>query len=182
MGWFEWIAETGRKVAEAIRTGAREFIELHPELRPYIPFRPAPPEVIEEIVEELIATDRFIEEGLPEEAVRLARGVLAREPLRNKARVRQWTAMDLTEIPASPKYQISVRGVLIAPDGTMQHVDVAFPTGEKYTYDEFVRRAASSLEDKFVKQYDVGRSDMIRQWMVAQEGYIQTYVPLKGPP
>jgi len=178
MGWFDWIAETGRAVAEAIRTGAREFIELHPELQPYIPFRPAPPEVIEEIVEELVYTDRFIQEALPEEAVRLARGVLAREPLTNVARLREWTQMDVTDIPASLDYQISVRGVVIAPDGTMQHVDVAFPTGERYTYDEFVRRAASSLEDDFVSQYDIGRSDIIRQWMVAQEPYIQTFVPL----
>lgn len=178
MGWFDWIAHTGRRVADTIREAAREFIELHPELQPYVPFRPAPPEVIEEIVEELIYTDRFIQEALPPEAVRLARGVSPYEPLRNVARVREWTAMDVADIPASPDYQISVRGVLIAPDGSMQHVDVAFPTGEAYSYDEFVRRAASSLEDDFVGQYDIDRSSMIRQWLVAQEPYVQTYTPL----
>lgn len=178
MGWFDWIRHTGQRVTEAIREISREFIELHPELQPYIPFRPAPPEIIEEIVEDLIVTDRFIKEALPDEARRLARGVLTYEPLRNVARVREWTAMDVMDIPASPDYQISVRGVLIAPDGSMQHVDVAFPTGEAYSYDEFVRRAASALEDDFVAEYDIGRSAMIRQWIVATEPYIQTFVPL----
>lgn len=178
MGWFDWIAHTAGRVAETIHEIAREFIELHPEIRPYIPFRPAPPEVIEEIVEELVYTERFISEALPEEAIRLARGVPHWEALTNVARIREWTTMDVYDIPASPDYQISVRGVLIAPDGTMQHVDVGFPTGEAYSYDEFVRRAASSLEDDFVAQYDIGRSDIIRQWLVASEPYIQSYVPL----
>lgn len=180
MGWFDWLLETGGKVTEAIRTGAREFIELHPELQPYIPFRPAPPEVISEIVEELIYTERFIQEALPEEAIRLARGVPFYEKLTNVARMRHWTVMAPEDIPASLDYQISIRGVVVAPDGKMQTVDVAFPTGEKYTRDEFVRRAASALEDDFVAEYDIGRSEIIRQWLVAQESYIQRFKPLPG--
>lgn len=178
MGFFDWVRDLGQKIGVAIDEGLRELIELHPEIRPYIPYRPAPPDIIEEIVEELVATESFIQQEIPPEAIRLARGVLSREPLTNVARIREWTVMDVTEIPASLDYQISVRGVMVAPDGAISFVDVAFPTGEAYSYDEFVRRAASSLEDDFVAQYDIGRSEIIRQWMVAQEPYIQRYVPL----
>lgn len=129
-------------------------------------------------MEEAIYAEPFIREALPDEALRLARGALDYEPLRNVARVRQWTALDPLDIPPSPDYQISVRGVVIGPDGNMAHVDVAFPTNEAYTWDEFVRRAASALEDDFVANYDIARSDLIRQYLVVSEPYIQTYVPL----
>ena len=178
MGWFDWVAETAGKIRTAIRTGLRGVIDLPEEIEPYIPTRPATPAQIEDIVEELVYTERFIEEALPDEALRLARGVLTREPLRNVARVRQWTTLDPYDIPPSLDYQISVRGVLVAPDGKITHVDVAFPTNEAYSYDEFVRRAASSLEDDFVAEYDMGRSAMVRQFLAVSEPYIQTYVPL----
>ena len=60
----------------------------------------------------------------------------------------------------------------------MTHVDVAFPTGEAYTEDEFIRRAASALDDDFVGEYDIGRSALIRQYTVAAEPYLQRFVPL----
>jgi hypothetical protein len=178
MGFFDWIRRTAEQIYEAIETGLRGVIGLHEEIEPYLPTRPATMAQIEEAIEELVDTQRFIREALPDEALRLARGVLDWEPLKNVARVRQWTAMALEDIPASDNYQISVRGVLVGPDGKMTHVDVAFPTGEAYSYDEFLRRAASSLEDDFVANYDMDRSSIVRQFTVALEPYLQTFVPL----
>lgn len=178
MGFFDWIRHSAAQVYESIETGLRGVIGLHEEIEPYIPVRPAAIEEIEEVVAELVQTRAFISWELPEEARRLARGVRFYEPLRNVARMRHWTAMAPEGIPASPDYQISVRAVLIGPDGNMTHVDVAFPTGEAYSYDEFIRRAASALEDDFVANYDIGRSQLVRQYVVAQESYIQRFSPL----
>lgn len=178
MGFFDWIRHTASRVGIAIDTGLRGIIDLHPEIEPYIPDRPATPEQIEEVVEELLDTQRFIQEELPDEARRLARGVRFYEPLTNVARMRHWTVRALEEIPPSLDYQISVRGVVIGPDGTMTHVDVAFPIGEAYTEDEFIKRAASALDDEFADGYQMGRSDIIRQFTVHKEAYIQRHKPL----
>lgn len=178
MGWFDWVRETAAAVGEVIATGLRGIIELAEEIRPYVFPRPATPEAIEEVIEEMAATESFIQEVIPDEALRLARGVLASERLTNVARVRQWTTLDPWEVEASSKYQISVRRVIVGPDGAMTHVDVAFPVGEAYTEDEMIRRAASALDDKFVKKYDMGRSALVRQYTLTQETYLQTFVPL----
>lgn len=178
MPWYEWVAETVGKVTTAVRTGLRGVIELAEEIRPAIYPRPADVEAIEEIVEEMVATERFIQEVIPDEALRLARGVLTREPLRNVTRVRQWTALDPLEVAASDDYQITVRRVLVGPDGKMTHVDVAFPVGEAYTEDEMIRRAASALDQDFADAYTIGRSSLVRQYTVTQEVYLQTFVPL----
>lgn len=178
MGLFEWLRHTARRVGIAIDTGLRGIIGLHEEIEPYIPTRPATPEQIEEIVDQLLDTQRFIQEELPDEARRLARGVRFYEPLTNVARMRHWTAQALEDIPPSLDYQISVRGVVIGPDGTMTHVDVGFPVGEAYTEDEFIKRAASALDDEFVDRYDMGRSALVRQYTVATEGYIQRHKDL----
>ena len=60
----------------------------------------------------------------------------------------------------------------------MSHVDIRFGAGEVYTEDEMTRRAASALENEFVDRYDVGRSEIIRQFTVAQEAYIERFKPL----
>lgn len=179
MGWFDWVRETAGKVTTAVKTGLRGVIELPEEIEPEIVARPATLEQIEEALEEAVYAERFIQEVVPDEAIRLARGVQFYEPLTNVACMRHWTAQDITQIKASADYQISVRAVLVAPDGQMTYVDVAFPTGEAFSWDEFTRRAASALDDDFVNQYEeVGRSQMVRSWNVAMEPYIQRFKPL----
>ena len=98
MGWFDWLRELGQSVSTAIASGLREIIDLPEAIRPYIFPRPAAPEEIEEIIEDLIATDRFIQEAIPDEAIRLARGVPAREDLKNVARLREWVATDPRDV------------------------------------------------------------------------------------
>jgi len=178
VGWLDWVRETAAKVGEVVRTGLRGIIDLPEEIRPVIFPRPETPEAIEEIVEELVYTDRFIEEALPPEALRLARGVLYREPLTNVARLREWTAARPEDIIPGSNEIISQRRVLVGPDGQMTHVDIAGGYGTPYDADEFLRKAAAALDDDFVSQYDIGRSALVRQYTVAVETYIQTYVPL----
>ncbi len=178
MGWFDWVRETAGKVGTAVRTGLRGVIGLPEEIEPYLPSRPATIEQIEEAMEEAIYAERFVQEAIPEEARRLSRGVRFYEPLRNVARLRHWTAASPQDIPPSPDYQISVRGVVVGPDGKMSHIDVAFPTGERFTEDEFIRRAASALDDDFVAEYEISRSDIIRKYLVARDSYIQRFKPL----
>lgn len=179
MGWFDWVRETAGKVGIAISTGLRGIIGLPEEIEPYLPSRPATQEQIREAMDEAAYAERFIQEALPEEARRLSRGVRFYEPLKNVARLRHWTVAAPGDIPASPDYQISVREVYIAPDGKMTHVDVSFPTGEKFTEDEFTRRAASALDNDFTDKYKVGRSQIVKDWAVARDVYIQRYTPLK---
>lgn len=178
MGLFDWIRRTVSQVTTAIETGLRGIIELHKEIAPYIPTRPATEAQIEEAMEGLLDTQRFIAEELSDEALRLARGVRFYEPLTNVARLRHWTAQAPQDIPPSDDYYISVRRVVIGPDGAMSHVDIRFGAGEVYTEDEMTRRAASALENEFVDRYDVGRSEIIRQFTVAQEAYIERFKPL----
>lgn len=178
MGWFDWIRELAGKVSTAIETGLRGIIDLPAEIEPYLPYRPATIEQIEEAMLEAAYAERFVREAMPEEAFRLSRGVPFYERLRNVARMRHWTVAAPGDIPPSPDYQISVRGVFIMPDGKMSHVDVAFPTGQKFTEDEFIRRAASALDDDFVAEYKIGRSEIVRKYMVARDAYIQRFKPL----
>lgn len=178
MAWFDWIRELAGKVGIAIETGLRGIIGLPEEIEPYLPSRPATLEQIEEAMLEAAYADRFVREAMPDEAFRLSRGVRFYEPLVNVARLRHWTAAAPQDVPPSPDYQISVRAVVIGPDGTMTHVDVAFPTGEAFTEDEFIRRAASALDDDFVGEYEIGRSALIRDYVVARDAYIQRFKPL----
>lgn len=178
MGWFDWLGYTARAIGEVIETGLRGIIELAEEIRLYVAPRPATPEQIREIMEEMAYTERFIQEAIPDEAIRLARGVLAREPLTNVARLRQWSAVSPEYMVPSEDYYISVRRVLVGPDGVMTHVDVRFPSGEAYTEDEMIKRAASALDDEFADRYDMGRSALVRQYTLVQEGYIETFVAL----
>lgn len=178
MGWFDWIRETATAVGETIATGLRGIIELAEEIRPYVFPRPASLEAIEEIVEEMAYTERFIEEAIPDEALRLARGVLQRETLTNVARIRDWTQARPEDIMPGPDEIISQRRVLVGPDGTMTHVDIGGGYGVPYDEDEYLRAAASALDDDFVSQYDIGRSELVRQYTIATETYITRYVPL----
>lgn len=178
MGWREWVRHTVETVGEVIETGRRGIIELAEEIRPIIFPRPADVEAIEEIIEELATTESFIREAIPPEAVRLARGVRRRERLTNVARVREWTAVTAEYVKPSKDYYISVRRVLVGPDGTMTHVDVRFPLNEAYTEDEMIKRAASALDDDFVSQYDMGRSALVRQYTLTQEVYLETFPKL----
>lgn len=178
MPWYEWVAETVRKVSEVIETGLRGVIELAEEIRPVIFPRPATPEAIEEIVEELVATERFIEQVIPDEAIRLARGVQYREPLTNVVRIREWTHARPEDIMPGPDEIISQRRVIVGPDGKMTHVDVGGGYGVPYDEDEYLRAAASALDDDFVAEYDIGRSALVRQYTIATETYITRYAPL----
>ena len=178
MGWFDWIRELAGKVTTAIDTGLRGVIDLPAEIEPYLATRPATLEQIEEAMLEAAYSERFVREAMPDEAFRLSRGVPFYERLKNVARMRHWTVAAPGDIPASPDYPISVRAVVIGPDGKMTHVDVAFPTGQKFTEDEFLRRAASALDEDFVAEYKIGRSDLIRDYVVARDAYIQRFKPL----
>jgi hypothetical protein len=150
------------------------------EIEPYLPTRPATPEQIAEAIEEAIYAERFISEIELDQATRLARGVLFYEPLRNVARLRHWTQADPFTTDPPRDAQWSIRAVVIGPDGQVSYVDVAGKTGQAMTQDEFLRAAASSLEDDFVNSYEgVGRSQMIRDWVVATETYIQRFRPLR---
>ncbi len=178
MGWFDWIREWAGRVTTAIETGLRGVIDLPAEIEPYLPSRPATLEQIREAMAEAAYAERFVQEAIPDEARRLSRGVRFYEPLRNVARMRHWVVAAPGDVPPSPDYQISVRRVLVGPDGKMTHVDVSFPTGQAYTEDEMIRRAASALDDDFVSEYEIGRSALVRQYTVAQDVYIQRFKPL----
>ena len=181
MGWWEWVREFTSGITERIETGLKEVLGMPAEIEPYIPVRPATPEQMAEAMEEAAYAERFIQEIELDQARRLSRGVPFYKRLRNVAQMRHWTVADpFTTLPPKDA-QWSVRGVLVAPDGNVTFVDVAAPTGEKLPYDEFVRRAASALEDDFVNQYEgVSRSDMIRKWLVAIDTYVQRFKPLPG--
>lgn len=180
MGWADWVRHTVEAVSGVIKTGLRGIIELAEEIRPYIFPRPADIETIEEIVEEMAATERFIEKAIPDEALRLARGVLAREKLTNVYRLRSWTAASPESIKPGPNEIISQRRVLVGPDGTMTHVDIGGGYGVPYNEDEYLRAAASALDNDFVKKYKIGRSQLVRQYTLVVETYIDTYVPITG--
>lgn len=180
MAWWDWVREAARKVGTVIETGLRGVIGLPEEIEPYIPTYPATPEQIEEAMEEAIYAERFIQEVTLEDAHRLARGVRFYEPLTNVARLRQWTVADPAEIVPDMDSMISQRRVIVGPDGAMTHVDISGGYGERYNDDEFLRKAASALDDDFVNRYEgVGRSQMIRTWTVATETYIQRFPALK---
>jgi hypothetical protein len=176
---WDWIQEFARGITERIDTGLRELLQQPEEIRPEVITRPATPEQIEEALEEAVWSERFIREIELDEAIRLGRGVPFYEKLTNVARMRHWTTVDPFTWTPPPDAQISVRAVLIGPDGTMTYTDVSGRTGEPLSYDDFIRRAASSLDDDFVAQYEgVGRSDMVREWVVSTETYVQRFKPL----
>jgi len=178
VGWLDWIRETAQQVGTAIRTGLRGVIELAEEIEPYLPFRPATEAQIEEAMEEAIYADRFIQEALPDEAIRLARGYLTQERLTNVWRTATWTQQDIYSIQPGEKQYLIIRSVHVGPDGAMTHTDVRFPGGQKFDYDEWVRRTASALDDDFVARYDVGRSALVRQFTVHQETYIEQFATI----
>jgi hypothetical protein len=178
VGWLDWVYETARKIGISIETGLRGIIGLPEEIEPYIPSRPATAEQIEEIMEALPYTERFIREALPDEARRLARGVSFYRKLRNVAQTRHWTTQAPEDIIPDEHTQITLRRVLIGPDGTMTHVDVAFGYGELYDEDEALRRTAAALDNEFVDRYQIGRSQLVREYVVIQEVYLQRHKPL----
>lgn len=180
MGWWEWAREFASGITERVETGLREFLGMPEEIEPYIPTRPATEEQIAEAMEEAIYAERFISEIEIGQATRLARGVPFYERLRNVARMRHWTVADPFTTAPPKDAQWSVRAVLIGPDGRVTYVDVSAPTGQQLSYDEFTRRAASGLEDDFVNSYEgVGRSAMVRDWLVAYDTYVQRFKPLR---
>lgn len=178
MGFWEWARDLAQKVTTRIETGLRELLELHEEIRLPVIERPATLAEIEELIDEMAQTERFIRDYEPEEARRLAQGALPYERLTNVARVRQWTTLSPQDIIPKADQQITIRSVIVGPDGRMTYTDVAFGQGEAYDHDEFIRRCASAIEDDFAGSYQVGRSQMARDWIVSQETYIQTYTPL----
>ena len=180
MGWWEWVREFAGGVKERIDTELKELLGMPAEIEPYIPVRPATPEQIAEAMEEAVYAERFIQEIEVSEAFRLARGVRFYEPLTNVARLRHWTVADpWTTVPPRDAMW-SIRAVVIGPDGNVTYVDVRGKTGQKMDHDEFLRAAASALENDFVAQYEgVGRSTMIRDWVVATETYVERFKPLR---
>lgn len=179
MGWFDWIRHTAGKVGEAIRLGSREPIELPEEIALPSEVYPATVGELEKLMEEHEQATRFISEEVYDQADRLAKGVLGYEALKTKARVRQWTMLPPEEVVPGPGQQVSVRGVYVGPDGEMFSLDIAFPTGEKYTKEEYMKRAASAIDDETAKRYKLDtpkkRYDFLRDYLVTQEVYLQSF-------
>ena len=180
MGWWEWVREFTGGITERIETGLKEVLGMPAEIEPYIPVRPATPEQITEAMEEAAYAERFIQEIELDQAQRLARGVRFYEPLTNVARMRHWTVADpWTTVPPRDAMW-SIRAVLVAPDGALIQTDIRGKTGQKMDYDEFVRAVAASLPKEFVDRYEkVSRTLMAREWIVAQETYVERFKPLR---
>uniref|UniRef100_A0A6H1ZV68 Uncharacterized protein n=1 Tax=viral metagenome TaxID=1070528 RepID=A0A6H1ZV68_9ZZZZ len=178
MGWFDWVREFGEAIGEAIETGLRGVFDLPGEIRPVIPERPASLELIEELVAETAFFERFVGEVTYGEAIRLSRGVPFYERLKNVARMRHWTVMDPRDIVPDMQTQISLRRVYVGPDGAVTYVDIAFGYGERYNEDEALRKSAAALDEEWVERYDVGRSQLARDYLVAEGVYMQRHKPL----
>lgn len=182
MGWFDWIRHTAGKVSEAIKIKSREPIGLPEELALPEEVYPATVEELEELMEQQVQATRFISEGVYEQADRLAKGARAYEPLKTRARVRQWVQQTPEQVVPGPGQQVSVRKVYIGPDGEMFSLDIAFPTGERYTESEYLKRAASALDDEIAQRYGVEtpsqRYGFLREYVVAEEVYLQSFPKL----
>ena len=180
MGWWEWVREFTGGIGERIETGLREFLGMPAEIEPYLPERPATLEQISEAMEEAAYAARFIQEIEISEAFRLARAVRFYEPLTNMARLRHWTTANPWTTAAPRDAMWSIRAVLVAPDGALIQTDIRGKTGQKMDYDEFVRAVAASLPKEFVDRYEkVSRTLMAREWIVAQETYVERFKPLR---
>lgn len=178
MGVFDWLRHTASQVSRAIKLIGREDITLHPDIALPPEAYPATVEELEEIVARQVQAGRFIRTELPEEAIRLARGVKSQVKLTNVWQIRQWTGQNILEIqPRSGQY-LSVRGVFIGPDGKMSFVDVRFPEGQGFDWDEFYRRAASALEDDFIANYEgaqYDRTGFVKKFLAHVEPYIEHF-------
>lgn len=180
MGWLELIAKYVNIITEAIESGLRAAFGLPEEIAAELPPPPSTVEEIEAAMEAAEQASRFVREITLEEAQRLARGVPFYERLTNVARMRHWTVADPFTTAPPPDAMWSVRVVVVGPDGEMCAVDVRGKVGQPLDRDEFIRAAASALPDEFVERYKgVGRSEMIREWVVAQETYVERFKRLR---
>lgn len=182
MGWFDWMRHTAGKVGKAIRELSREPIELPEEIAFPSEQYPTTIEEVEEWKAEQEHTSRFIREDLPDEAIRLGRGVPNLKRLTNVWQRSDWVQQDITEIQPGAGQYLKVRNVLIEPDGTMTYVDVRFAEGEMYNDEENIRAVASNIETETLDKYDLKDKDrtlFAKQYIAHQETYIEQFVSIR---